>query len=157
MFIKIILYFLFICSSSIWAQGYREQFSVILKDIKSLTPIEYTGKILKKKKLIESLFEKKRGTCIGEYSEDIFSNKGDKLELEPKKISRQSKNMCFLELKKHLLLYYKALYQQRKAFLTYSHAIQLKKLETDFFSLSKSLQIEISSLESKSQKKGDRR
>lgn len=127
------------------AKGYQDQFEELLNNINSLHSKDYTASILRMKKKMDSLFEKKKGVCIGEYSEDIFSE-NEISEQQGKEVEKQSKNACFLELKEDLDLYYKAIYRQRKNFFIFSHKIQLKKLDSDYTKLSDSLKVEIKTL-----------
>ncbi len=150
MFKKIFLIFIFgIWGYSAYAQEYRSQFSVLLKQLKVLESQDYTNKVFKIKSKFDYLFEKKKGVCIGEFSEEIFKDKQQVIVAKRHKVSSKTKNRCFLELKEDLLLYYKAIYHQRKQFFIYSNQLQLKKLELDFSALSSSLQKEVSTLKKK--------
>lgn len=101
----------------------------LLKDIKELTPAEYTEQISEYRETFEKYTEHKKGVCSGEFSTIILDEEGKESDDTKGKLSKEEKKLCFKELKALQINYINNMFQVRKRYLEYLHQLRMQELK----------------------------
>ncbi len=125
-FIVLILFF----SCSLFGQENDiAQFRELLKKLATVTPPTYLDEIPPVKTKIESLLEKKRRICVGEYSTLVFQNKESKEDDTVNILNKEEKILCLKQLKQDQEMYFHELFLARKRLYEYLYKVKTEALE----------------------------
>lgn len=103
----------------------RKMYSKV-KEIASLSPEDFPGKINAIRNSIDDYISHKKGVCQGDFSTLILNKQEN--EQTQYKLSNKEQELCYRELKALQVTYINNLFDARKVYLDYMHVERLKRL-----------------------------
>jgi hypothetical protein len=110
---------------------YTKKIISVIRTIKDLTPDQFYKKIDHYRSNLEKYFLQKKKVCNGEFSTIILSEgrvRADLPAMEPRKLSREERELCFREMKALQLEYINNMFLARKNYLDFLHERRVAEL-----------------------------
>lgn len=104
------------------------KFENLLSKLNSIEVEKFTDAIVDIKKNFDSYFDNKSRICQGEFSTMVLGEE-PREEVEPAKLSREEIKACLNNLMNERMVYIDSIYELRRKYLIYLHALQLEQLK----------------------------